>query len=142
MNFETLQKMVQGDMILTATNLENEILRIPLLHEKYAAFLYQIKKQITDRTNELNRLKVEKKDYYSGSAHPDNYIYRPLQRRYLKAEIPELVESDLDIISLKSTIADLQNKLDYLEQIMYSIRQRNFQIKNSIDYLKFKHGVS
>jgi hypothetical protein len=51
------------------------------------------------------------------------------------------LESDKDIIQSSVKIVNQKEKLAFLEEVIKNINQRNFQIKNAIDWKKFTNGV-
>jgi hypothetical protein len=59
----------------------------------------------------------------------------------MKNEIDMYLESDKDIIQSSVKIVNQKEKLAFLEEVIKNINQRNFQIKNAIDWKKFTNGV-
>ena len=62
-------------------------------------------------------------------------------KRLMKNEVDLYLESDKDIIGNNMRIVNQKEKLDMLEEILKNLNQRNFQIKNAIDWKKFTQGV-
>ena len=62
-------------------------------------------------------------------------------KRLMKNEIDMYLESDKDIIQSSVKIVNQKEKLAFLEEVIKNINQRNFQIKNAIDWKKFTNGV-
>ena len=50
------------------------------------------------------------------------------------------IESDDDIMKLQYRIDYIEQTLLYLDSVLRMINNRNFQIKNAIDWEKFKNG--
>jgi len=67
--------------------------------------------------------------------------WQPFQLNVLKSDVPMHIEADQDIINLNLKIAMQQEKVDVLESIIKSIKDRGFQIKNAIEFEKFKVGA-
>ena len=59
----------------------------------------------------------------------------------MKNEIDTYINSDVDIIQLDARIANQLEKNDCIENIIKNINQRNFQIKNAIEWKKFTQGL-
>ena len=66
--------------------------------------------------------------------------WEPFQKILLKAESEMYIQSDEDIISVNIKIVNQKEKMSLLEEVIKNLNQRNFQIKNAIDYLKFTGG--
>jgi len=58
----------------------------------------------------------------------------------LKADLPMYMEADKDIIELNLRIGYQLEKIELLENIIKTISNRGFQIKNAIDWNKFIQG--
>jgi hypothetical protein len=52
------------------------------------------------------------------------------------------LESDKQIIEKNMKIVMQKEKLAFLEEVIKNLNQRNFQIKNAIDWRKFTQGVA
>ena len=63
-----------------------------------------------------------------------------IRDRTTKEEINMFIESDDDIIKLQYRIDYIEQILLYLDSVLRMINNRNFQIKNAIDWEKFKNG--
>ena len=50
------------------------------------------------------------------------------------------IESDEDICKLQYKIDYIEQMITFLDSVLRQIGNRNFQIKNAIDWEKFKHG--
>ena len=57
-----------------------------------------------------------------------------------KEEISMFIEADEDICKLQYKIDYIEQVLLYLDSILRMINNRNFQIKNAIEWEKFKNG--
>lgn len=83
------------------------------------------------------------KSYYSGAATREELD--ALQRdqflgKVLKNELPLNIETDELMISLEAKISAQEVKVLALEEIMKSINNRGFQIKNAIDWRRLTVG--
>ncbi len=58
-----------------------------------------------------------------------------------KADVPTYLESDKDLIELQHKINYNKTIVTYLEQVLRSINNRTFTIKNAIEWKKFEAGV-
>ena len=67
--------------------------------------------------------------------------WHPFQLNVLKSDVPMYIDSDKDIIKLNLKVALQNEKVDVLEAIIKAIKDRGYQIKNAIEYEKFKVGA-
>jgi hypothetical protein len=59
----------------------------------------------------------------------------------MKNEIDMYIDSDKDIIGNNMRIVNQKEKLGFLEEVLKNLNQRNFQIRNAIEWKKFTQGV-
>ena len=78
--------------------------------------------------------------YFSGKAEPETYIKQPFDYKVLRQDIDKYMDADEEIIKSTSKIEYYQTMLSYLDSILKTILNRTYQIKNSIDFLKFTAG--
>jgi hypothetical protein len=58
-----------------------------------------------------------------------------------KEEINMFIEGDDDVRKLQYKIEYVDQCLNYLDGVLRQINNRNFQIKNAIDWTKFQNGL-
>lgn len=145
MNFdlETIQEMWKKDAGMDMDNLHQESLNIPILHAKYfeiynTVILLQKKAEAQRR-----RIRHEKIEYFSGKADPEVYIENPFPKKVRDKEtLQGYLDSDDKLSQLTLKVEYYDTLLIYLESILKMITNRSFQIKNSIDFLRFSAGLS
>jgi hypothetical protein len=59
----------------------------------------------------------------------------------MKNEIDMYLEADKEVIEINLRIFNQKEKLDFIEEVIKNLNQRNFQIKNAIEWKKFTQGV-
>ena len=79
-------------------------------------------------------------EYYTGKADPDVYQEHPFDLKVLKADVGIYLDSDKDIQELGQKEAYIQAIVTYLEKILREINNRNWTIRNTIEWKKFLHG--
>lgn len=143
MKLDAILEEWKVDAQIDRTELTDEGIKIPKLHHKYLemltseALLY--KKLLVD----YKTLYKAKWEYYLGFISEDE-----LRERGWKPNLLKILRSDVDIyLSSDPDLAEIKLKQDYqeqkikaLEEIIKSINNRNFTIKNSIDWDRFQHG--
>ena len=65
----------------------------------------------------------------------------PNPLKILKSDLSLYIDSDKDIINHNLKVAYQKEKIDFLESVIRTINNRGFQIKNAIDWEKFKVGI-
>jgi len=143
MNLDEIQDMWKRDSVIDPDNLHDESLKIPQLHAKY----YTIHNTITllkERAKETyNRVKLERYNYYTGKADPDVYAEEPFPYKVRdKDALQRHMDADekLNKIDIKIRYYDVM--LRFLEDIIKTISNRTYQIKNSIEWHRFQAGFN
>lgn len=141
-NLETIQEMWKKDCEIDIDNLHNESLKVASLHSKY----YEIYNNITllRKRSEVQykQKKLERYNYYSGKADPDVYREEPFPFKVRDKEgMQRYLEADEKLSDIFIKIEYYDTILKYIEEIIKMISNRTYQIKNSIDFLKFQSGM-
>ena len=141
MNLENLQEMWKKDSVIDGDLYCEESTKIPQLHMKYMEFHNTFSLMKKEKELDMKRLIKEKWLYYKGKAPSSVYKEMPFDFKLTtKEEINMFIESDDDIMKLQYRIDYIEQTLLYLDSVLRMINNRNFQIKNAIDWEKFKNG--
>jgi len=143
MNLSEIQDQVKRDLKINDLELDIESLRIPALHTKYLQLLTENSLKLKKSNGELSVLKRNKWIYYTGKAPEEVYKEKgdfPLKLK-TKDEERTFIEADEDIQKKKTEVEYYETVVDYLQEIVRQIGQRNFQIKNAIEWRKFEAGM-
>ena len=132
------------DCNIDRAELGNESTKIPQLHFKYFKFLSNERLLLKKLESEYTVLHKCKWDYYQGimtleDLQEKGWEQQPL--KILKTDLPQYIGSDGDIIKMNQKIAYQKEKIEFLESVIRTINNRGFQIKNAIDWEKFKVGI-
>lgn len=142
---EEILKHTETDLSFDSTELDNEALRIPQLHNKYLNFLHQEKMLLRGYEYEYRILKRLKWEYYTGKISEEDlkkHGWEPFQLKVLKPDIPTYLESDPDINKLTAKIQTQEEKCTFLENTIKGIMNRHWIIRSAIEWKKFTNGVS
>ncbi len=142
MNLDEIQSLWEEDAKIDPDNLHEESIKIPSLHAKYYKFYNNISLLKKIEENKFKVLKKEKWMYFSGKSDPEIYIEYPFDYKVLRQDIDKYMDADEDILKLISKMEYYQTMLSYLDSILKIIINRSYQIKNSIEFLKFTAGYS
>lgn len=142
MNLEKLQEMWKEDSKIDSDIYCEESTKIPQLHMRYMEFLNTYTLLKKEREFELNTLIKDKWLYYKGKAPAAVYKECPFDLKLTnRDEIDMFIDADEDVKKLRYKIAYIDQTLVFLESVLKQINNRTFQIKNAIEWVKFKHGI-
>lgn len=133
--------MWKKDSVIDTDLYCEESTKVPQLHMKYMEFLNTYSLMKKERELELNQLVRDKWLYYKGKAPSSVYKEMPFDLKLTtKEEISMFIDADDDIKKLQYKIAYIDQTLVFLESVLKQINNRTFQIKNAIEWEKFKNG--
>ena len=143
MTLTEIQEQVRKDLKINDLELDIESLRIPSLHSKYLQLLTEHSLILKKTQGELNVLKRNKWIYYTGKATEETYKERGDFSIKLKNKDEEktFIDADNEYRELKGKVEYYETVVDYLQEIVKSVSNRSFQIKNAIEWRKFEAGI-
>ena len=141
MNLTDLQTMARKDMVIDEELAGEESLKSAALHQKYLDILLNELMVLRRQEADLKMLRRELWLYYSGKASDDVYKKRGLwQHHVLKTDLDMFIESDGDYVALNLKVDVQREKVAYLESIIKQLANRNWQIRNYIEWVRFRQG--
>ena len=143
MNLEKIQEMWEKDSQIDPDNLHNESLKIPQLHSKYYTLYNTITLLREKARDTYHRVKLERCNYYTGKAPAEVYVEEPFPYKIREKDVLQRhldADEKLSTIDLKVRYYDVM--LKFLEEIIKTISNRTFQIKNAIEWNKFQAGFN
>ena len=141
MDLEKIQEMWQNDSTIDPDNLHDESLKIPQLHSKYYTIYNTLTLLREKARDSYRKVKLERYNYYTGKAPAEVYEKEPFDYKVREKDaIQRHLDADekLTTIDLKIRYYDVQ--LKFLEEIIKTVSNRTFQIKNAIEWQKFQAG--
>lgn len=145
MNIERIREMAEADLKIDGTELGDESIRIPQLHGKYLNIFHDESLVLRKLEADYKILRKQKWEYYNGKMSQEELKalgWEPFGHRILRQDLDVYMESDQDMIRLISKM-DLQKaKVDYLDSLLKGINNRQWVIRNSIEWKKFLSGVT
>jgi hypothetical protein len=139
MNLETLQSKWEKDCIL-GDELSDESKRIPSLHSEYIKIYNEFNLLKKKSEWDLKKVKRQRWEYYTGKADPEVYIEEPFEFKVLKGDIDRYIESDEKIYAAQLKYEYYQQISFFLESVLTQIRDRQWQIRNAIEFQKLTLG--
>lgn len=144
MNLDELKNMIKKDLEIDQTALDAESSRTPQIHNKYLVMYMDEKLKLKRMENELAVLRRNKWLYYTGRMSKeelDQFGWEPFELNILKNEADQMIESDTDYIKASEKVNFQTEKVNYLEDVVKIVNNRQWQIRSIIDWLKFTQGV-
>ena len=141
MNLEKIQEMWEKDSQIDPDNLHDESLKIPQLHSKYYT-LYNTITLLREKAREsYAKVRLERYNYYTGKATAEVYAEEPFPYKVREKDaIQRYMEADEKLTKVDLKIRYYDATLKFLEEIIRTISNRTYQIKNAIEWHKFQSG--
>ena len=140
-DLEKIQEMWEKDAKIDPDNLHTESLNIPVLHAKYFDLYNTIVLLRKKAEQQKKSIHHERYEYFSGKADPEIYVENPFPKKIRDKEtMQKYLDADDKLSSINMKICYYDTMLYYLESILKVIQNRTYQIKNSIEFLRFNAG--
>ena len=140
-NLDEIQDMWRRDSKLDPDNLHLESLKIPGLHSKYYNLYNQLKLLRVKAEAEFAEVKLERHRYYTGKAPQEVYVAEPFPYKVRdKESLKQYLDADPKIQEKHLKVKYYEIMLSFLEEVIKTISNRTYQIKNAIEWQKFIAG--
>ena len=138
MDLEKIQRMWEKDSVIDEVMLDEASLKIPQLHAKYLTIYNDFKLLKTKAEFEVKKIKHSRWLYYSGKQVLEDE--EPFQHKIMKSDVPTWVAVDEKVNRTEIKIEYYNTVIYTLSEILKQINNRNFMIKNALDWRKFTGG--
>lgn len=145
MNIDTIKQMVEMELKIDGTELGDESLRIPMLHGKFLNIFHDESLVLRKLEADYRVLRKQKWEWYNGKLSQDELTalgWEPYAARILRQDMDIVMDADPDLIRAAQKVEMQRAKVDYLDSILKGINNRNWVIRNAIEWRKFMSGVS
>ena len=133
--------MWQKDSVIDPDNLHDESLKIPQLHSKYYTVYNTVTLLREKARTSYSKIKLERYNYYTGKAEPEVYAEDPFPYKVREKDaIQRHLEADERLSNIDLKIRYYDSTLKFLEEIIKTVSNRTYQIKNAIEWQKFQAG--
>lgn len=132
------------DCLIDEAALDRVSSDIPRLHAKYIRFLSNERMTLRKLESDLAELKRAKADRLTGSMTREDLEargWKPEQRKILSGQVDSHVQADREVVEMKLRVALQVEKTEVLESVVKMVMNRNFVVKNLIDWKKFLAGA-
>jgi len=141
-DLEKIQTMWEQDSKIDPDNLHTESLNIPTLHAKYFDIYNNILLLKKKAEQQKRNIRHQKYEYYTGKADPDVYVENPFPKKIRdKDTLQKYMDADENLSQASLKVEYYDVLLSYLQDILKMIHNRTYQIKNSIEFMKFASGL-
>jgi len=140
---ETIIEQWERDSDVDSTEPGKEIIRIPLLHNKYNKFLSLHNLSAKKAAIEYDRMKKLKWMYFTGKLDQeelDKLGWEPF-RFTLKSDINVYLDGDDDLNKLKRKKSYHEETAKFCENVMKELNSRTYQLKAYMDWERFIQGA-
>ena len=141
-DLDSIQSMWQSDSKIDPDNLHTESLNIPVLHAKYYEMYNTVMLLRKKAEQQRKNIRHERYQYFAGKADPEVYIQNPFPKKIRdKDTMQKYLDADEKLSNCSLKIDYYDTMLNYLEEILKQVSNRTYQIKNSIDFMRFSSGL-
>ena len=143
MNLDEIQSMWSKDSEIDPDNLHLESLKTHGLHSKYYNIYNRIKLLREKSQTDYQLIRLERYKYYTGKSTAEVYAEEPFPYKIRdKESLKQYMDADEKINEKLLKISYYNTMLSFLEEVIKSLNQRTYIIKNAIDFQKFIAGYS
>ena len=143
MNLDTIQSMWEKDSHIDPDELHTASLVVPSLHAKYYQLFNDLRLLRVKSKKIYQKVLQERYLYYSGKAEPEVYEKEPFPYKVREKDaIQRHMEADEKLSTLEMKVRYYDVMLKFLEEVIRTISNRTFQIKNAIEWHKFQSGFN
>jgi len=139
-----LYDMVTQDLEFDKTELDTESLKTPQLHNKYLILFSQEKLKLEQVLSEKKISRRDKWLYYTGKMSEEELKekgWESCDLVILKTDVDRFIDADRDIIKLEARVTLQREMVNYLENVIKIISNRQWNIRAALDWIKFTQGA-
>lgn len=135
-----IQELIAKSSKIDNSKLDQNALEISQLYSKWITIMAVESRELRKLQIAHDKRTLERTNYYMGKASDEVYKAEPLQHKILKQDLPTWLNADDKFNETKTALNDQVIKITMIETFMKELSQRSFNIKNAIEYQKFKQG--
>jgi len=141
--FEEIKDAWEIDSQVEITKLDEESANQHRLQAKYLGWYMMERVYFKKLEEDLKQLDMKKYRYYTEGPSKEEVNdgwTLPARGQILKNQVARYIEADKDMSDLVMKIEFQKAKVDYLKEVVTCLNFRSSQIKNIIEFLRFKEG--
>lgn len=144
MTIEEITNEWKTDCKVDDNHLDQASSNTPLLHAKYIELLVAAKLKLAKSEKEHNKLRKQKFRYYRGEMTQQELKDLGWEQwqgaKPIKSDMDEFLKGDDDLNNSDLKLSYLETMIYLLESILTSIKSRDWNIKNNLEWKKFIVG--
>ncbi len=143
MKLEDVEKLWEEDCQIDRSALDEESLKIPYLHNKYYKIYLREKLHLKVEQSGYTAYFKLKHEYYTGKLSTQeckDYGWEPFPF-VLKGDIQIYLDADKELSDRLIKLQVQKEKVEFLENIIKTLNNRGYLIKNAIDFRRFANGT-
>lgn len=141
-SLEELFEETASDLKLIEDDLVRESLRTPYLYDKYLKEHTLAGLELKRLENDYNELLMNKTEYYLGKSPKEVYDEKPFDRVVIKSDLSVYLDADPELRVLDEMREYASARKDFLNKTLTGISNRQWNIKNAIEWNKFLNGAN
>jgi recombination/repair/ssDNA binding protein UvsY len=142
MTIEQLCDQAEKDLTLHRDDLLHESLRTPELFHKYNRIFANEKLRLRKFTAEFKTLFLSRWEFYKGKATPEEYQKEQFFKKVMNSDSDKYLDGDKVLTEAKKKIEYQEELVDTISRLLKQINERQWQIRNAIEWAKFQNGVT
>jgi hypothetical protein len=137
-------KAYQGKLIeslkIDYVSLDDASIDTPRLYGEFLAYLTDEMVILADLESQMKKVYKARWSYYMGHATEDEYKKEPLRVKINKLEINKYLDADVILGEMNERVTKQAAIVKFLEEGVKAVRNRQFSIRDAIDWRKFQSG--
>ncbi len=140
MTLEDLHSTAEADLKINRDDLSHASIITPNIFSKYNRILSIERLKLKKATSEFKTSFLNRWEFYRGKAEDSEYTKEQWFKKVLASDVDIYLDGDAVLSELKRKIDYQEEIVDALNRIIKQIGQRDWQIRNAIEFLKFTNG--
>lgn len=144
MTLDEIITLWNEDADIDQTKLDTESLLIPKLHGKYWKMLNHERLLLRKYESDMKKLLLQKYEFLTQGPTKETVEKGwelPPSGKVIKSDVDRYLDADSDMIDMSLKIGIQKEKVSILEDIIRSINNRNWIIRNAIEFLRYQSGA-
>lgn len=130
----------EKDAAIDKYEIGNESAKIPLLFQKYMTYLSKERLAYKLLMEEKKQLEIVLEEYFLGKVDGKSIGRPAYQFTETKTSAVKKIDTDEEMKKLVRRILEHEEIVLFLKEVIEHIKQRNFQLKVIVDWVKFNNG--
>lgn len=140
-SYEQIESEVDRLLTINPDELDAEAIRGSKIFTSINRIYVQKSRQLGELLKLQAKVEVKRQRYYAGKEPAEVYRKEPLTEAVLKTDIPMYMNIDPMVTEIRDLVKECERCVKFLEDTKGQLRQRNFDIKNALDFRKMMLGL-